>query len=130
MTIPNNANQYLPPVITIPSSLEITAISQSNPMQITTMMNSDQVNTYQMSQVVVLTVPVTFGMWQANGLKGIISGVAGNIISLAIDSTNFDPFVNPNNGQVASLAPSGSNNLQFNNTTALTPFQSLNNIGN
>jgi hypothetical protein len=128
--IPNNANQYLPPVITIPSALEITAISQSNPMQITTTMNSDQVNTYQMSQVVVLTVPVTFGMWQANGLKGIISGVAGNIISLAIDSTNFDPFVNPNNGQIASLAPSGSKNLAFNNFTNQVPFQSLNNLGN
>jgi len=131
MTIPNNANVYLPPVVAIPSALEITAITQANPMVISTTMTSDQANTYIAGQVVVLTIPGGWGMWQAQGLKGQIISVNGSNLALNINSTNFDPFVNPNDGSgPASLAPNGSQNLQFNNFTNQIGFQSLNNIGN
>ncbi len=130
MTVPNNANTYLPPVIAIPSALEITAISQANPMVITTSANTDQSNTYIAGQNIKLTVPVTWGMWQSNGLTSNIVSVNSNQISVNIDSTNFDAFSNPNDGTIATLAPSGSKNLQYNNFTNQVPYQSLNNIGN
>lgn len=128
---PNYQNTYLPPVIQIPSALTITAISQSNPVQVTTSANSDQVNTYIPGQTVVLTVPQSFGMWQINGLVGQITNVNTNVISLNINSSLFDPFSIPaGSGQVATLAPFGSQNLQFSNQTDQVPFQSYNNIGN
>lgn len=131
MTVVNDANTYLPPVITTPSALEITDISQSFPMVVTTAMNSDQANVYILNMVVDLTVPYTWGMWQANRLKGIIVDVTDNIISLAIDSRQFDAFSNPNDGTVSTLSPSGSNNLIYNNNTANhAPFRSLTNNGN
>lgn len=131
MTVPNNANTYLPPVISIPSALEITAISQSNPMIITTSMNNDQVNTYIPGQNIKLIIPVTWGMWQANQLTTQIIAVNDNQFSVNVNSINFDPFSNPNDGSgPASLAPSGSKNLQFSNNTNQIGFQSLDNIGN
>ena len=131
MTVANNANIYLPPVIAIPSALEITAISNTNPMVVTVSANSDQMNTYIPGQKVKLTVPVTFGMLQANGLTAMITAVVSNTLTLNVYAATFDPFVIPiNTNMVASLAPSGSQNLQFNNGTAQVPFQSLNNVGN
>lgn len=131
MTVLNNANIYLPPVTTVPSALTITAITQSYPMIVTAIPNSDQANVYIEQQQVILNVPVTYGMIQANGLKGIILRVLNDDITLDIDSRNFDAFVNPNNGQIATLSPYGSRNLEYTNNTANhVPFRSLNNRGN
>lgn len=128
-----SVNQYLPGVIQIPSALTITAITQSFPMVITISVNPvTEANTYQSGQVVRLNIPRTYGMMQADGLQAQILGVNGSNISLAIDSTHFDPFAvpGPNQEQPATLAPSGSRNLQYNNTTTRVPFQSFNNRGN
>lgn len=130
MSYPNNANTYLPPVIQIPSALEITAISKANPMVLTTSANSEQVNVYISGQLIILRVPSSFGMWQANGLVGQISAINGNLITLNANSLNFDAFVDPNNGQIATLSPFGSRNLSYSNTTNQIAFQSLNNVGN
>lgn len=129
---PNNANYYLPPVIAIPSALEIIAITQANPMVITTTMNSDQVNTYIPGQLVKLMIPNSYGMQQANGLTVKIISVSGSLLTVNIDSSGFDPFSVPISiaEQPASLSPSGSRNLEYNNTTSQVAFQSLNNIGN
>lgn len=126
------ANQYLPPTIAIPSALEITAISQSNPMVVTISANSDQFNTYIPGQLVKLMIPHSYGMQQASGLTRQITAVNGSQISLNIDSSGFDPFVIPASTaeQPASLSPAGSRNLLFNNQTGQVPFQSLNNTGN
>ncbi len=132
MMVPNNSNTYLPPTIQIPSALEITSITQDNPMVITTLANTDQVNTYIVGQLVRLTVPVTYGMFQANGLTGQIVAINGSDFSLNINSSGFDAFVIPSGNvqQPASMAPSGSRNLQFDNTTSQVPFQSYNNRNN
>lgn len=133
MTIPNDANQYLPGVIQIPSSIVITAITNSYPMVVTVDVNPvTEANTYIAGQVVKLTVPITYGMLQANGLIGQIIDVDGSDLYLNIDSRNFDVFSVPSTGeyQPASLAPAGSRNLQLDNSTGQVPFQSLNNIGN
>ena len=132
MTVPNAANYYLPPVIAIPSALEITAITQANPMVISTSMNSDQVNTYIPGQLVKLMVPYSYNMQQANGLIGLIQDVTGSDITVNIDSSGFDPFIVPATTaeQPASLSPSGSRNLAYSNNTTQIAFQSLNNTGN
>lgn len=129
--VPNNRNTYLPNVIQIPSALEITAISQAFPMVVTTSPNSVQDNTYIAGQTVTFQIPYAYGMWQLNGMTLPISSVNGTLLSFNIDSTNFDAFSVPAGGtQPASLAPSGSRNLQYNNQTNQVGFQSLNNIGN
>lgn len=122
-------NQYLPPVVAIPSALEISNITQAMQMVVTTTANSDQSNAYIVGQLVRLTVPYSFKMYQANGLTGQIVAINGSDLTLNIDSSGFDPFVTAQ-GQVASLAPAGSKNLEFSNQTGKVPFQSLNNQGN
>jgi hypothetical protein len=71
-------------------------------------------------------------MFQANGLTGKIVQIGTSTMSLNIDSSQFDAFIDASNSSEtpASLAPSGSQNLQYNNYTDFVPFQSLNNIGN
>lgn len=127
-------NQYLPPVIQIPSALNITAITQSVPMVVTVNISNPttEANTYITGMAVRLFVPVTYGMYQANNLIGTITAINGSNFTLNLDSSQFDPFVVPSGNveQPATLAPNGSRNLQYNNQTDLVPFQSLNNIGN
>lgn len=129
----NNSNQYLPGTVQIPSFLLITNITNSYPMKITVEVEATvAANTYQAGQLVKLTVPMPYRMFQANGLVGRIIEVNGSVIDVDIDSTQFDVFVVPSGNveQPASLAPNGSRNLEFNNTTRQVPFQSLNNRGN
>lgn len=131
--VPNNANEYLPGTIQIPSSMDITAITQSFPMVVTAVLNSvTESNTYIIGQLVRLTIPRSYGMWQANKIVGQIVAISGLNFSLDIDSRLFDAFVVPSGNieQPASLAPSGSRNLQFSNLTGQVGFQSLNNLGN
>lgn len=128
-------NVYLPPVITVPSSLNITAISQSSPMVITVAIGNSttQADTYIVGMQVRLFVPQTYKMYQANNLVGTINNVNGNQLTLNLDSSLFDAFVVPsgNTEQPASIAPFGSKNLQYNNLNVTSvPFESLNNLGN
>lgn len=89
-------------------------------------------NTYIPRMLVKLTVPPDYGMTQADELTAEIVSINGLNLSVAIDSTKFDVFVTPtvNQEKPASLAPAGSRNLQYSNSTNLVPFQSLGNIGN
>lgn len=130
-------NQYLPGVNTIPNSLLISSITNSAPMQVTTTLANNapnpRVNTYVVGMAVRLFVPISYGMYQANGLIGKIVAINGNTFSLNIDSSQFDVFSIPSSPTAetaASLSPYGSMNLQYNNNTDNVPFQSLNNIGN
>lgn len=128
-------NQYLPPVIQTPSSLQITAITQASPMVITIQVanSSTEANIYIVGMAVKLFVPVTYGMYQANNLVGTITAISGSQFTLNLDSSQFDPFVVPSGNveQPATIAPAGSRNYQYTNGSSLAvPFQSLNNIGN
>jgi hypothetical protein len=125
-------NQYLKGTIFTPSSLDIVAITQSMLMQVTCIINSvTEANIYIPGMLVRLFVPYAYGMYQANNLTGKILEVNGLIFTLNLDSSQFDPFVIPSSGQPASLAPAGSQNLQFDNTTSnIVAFQPLSNQGN
>lgn len=127
-------NQYLPGVITSPSSLLITNITRSLPMVITIAIGNSSiaVNTYIVGMAVKLFVPKTYGMYQANNLVGTIKEINGSDWTLNLDSTLFDSFIIPS-GNVetpASISPNGSRNLEYNNQTKNVPFKSFNNIGN
>ena len=129
----------MPPVITVPSSLLVTAITQSSPMVITVAIGNpaSEANTYIAGMQIRLTVPITYGMFQADNLIGTITAVSGSNFTLNIDSSLFDPFVVPSvilpgyTTTPASISPFGSKNLEYNNTNVLSvPFKSLNNTGN
>lgn len=126
------SNQYLPGVIQIPSMLLITGITQSFPMVVSFTVPPNGSNTYQVNQLVFLTVPRTWGMHQVNGMTGKILGVNISTMALDIDSTYFDAFINGSSTSItpASLSPAGSRNLEYSNSTRQVPFQSLDNIGN
>ena len=131
--VPNDSNEYLPGTIQIPSSLLLVAVSNSYPMLITVSVQEAKArNTYQEGMLLRFTVPKSYGMFQLNGLVGQIIGVSGDDILCDLDSTLFDSFVVPSGNvtQPASVAPAGSRNLQYDNTTRLVPFQSYNNRGN
>lgn len=124
-------NQYLPGVITIPSALLITGMTRSSPMVITFTVPATSSNTYQPGMTVKLFVPRTWGMYQADNIIVKILTVGTNTMTVNIDSTQFDTFVDGSNSAEtpASLAPFGSSNVQYSNTTNIA-FKSLNNIGN
>ncbi len=122
-----SVNTFLPPSPVVPMFLLISAISQSNPMVITV----STANNYQPSQLVRLNIPSDYGMSQAAGLTVEITAVNGNSFTMAINSTNFDPFVVPTQTiftlAPASLSPAGSRNSYYQTSV---PFHSLSGAGN
>ena len=123
------ANTYLPPSIVLPQALIISAITQSLPMVITVTEQIPQ-NIYIVGQLIYLSVPFSYGMYQANALTAQILFINGSDFTVNVDSTQFDPFVTPSSGseKPASLSPAGSRNT-YNFTTL--PFHSLNGmVGN
>ena len=120
------ANTYLPPSPVVPMALLITAITTALPMVITV---SGQIpgNVYIPGQLVYLSVPRTYGMYQANALTAQINAVNGNEFTVNVDSTQFDPFFVPSSlfEQPATLVPAGARNT-YNFTTL--PFRSLNGL--
>ena len=112
--------------------LLITGITQSFPAIIDFTVPETGSNTYIPGQLVRLTVPRTWGMYQANGLTVKIISVGISTMIVEMDSTNFDAFIDGSATSTtpASLSPAGSRNLQFSNQTNQVPYQSLNNIGN
>lgn len=125
-----NANTYLPPTPVTPGALLISNITATNPM-IITIVDSDE-NTYVVGQLVHLSVPSSYGMFQANQLTGQITAINGLDFTVSINASQFDAFVAPATyqPQPATLAPAGAQNLQFSNSTNKVPFQSLYNRGN
>jgi hypothetical protein len=82
--------------------------------------------------LVRLTVPKTWGMFQANGVTARIMSVGATTMVIDLNTTYFDAFVDGSGTALtpASLSPAGSRNLTLDNTTLNVPFQSLDNIGN
>ena len=123
----------MPGVIAIPSSLTLVALTNGYPAIATVSVNAvTEANTYIPGQAIKLNVPITYGMFQADGLTPLILAVNGNDLALDLNTSKFDVFTVPTgkNYQVATIAPNGSRNLTLNNDMAQVPFQSLNNIGN
>lgn len=120
-----SSNTYLPISPVVPNTLLISNITQSNQAVVTV----TAANTYVIGQVIKLTVPASYGMYQADQLSGQILAISGLNFTTDINTFTFDAFVTPSTfqEQPASLAPSGSRNL-YNNQTV--PFHSVGNTGN
>jgi hypothetical protein len=125
-------NIYLPPSPVIPGFLKITAITQAYPAVVT--IQDSIYNTYILGQRVHLSIPQSYGMYQADQLSATILAINGLDLAINLDTLNFDAFVLPNPADVptpvrfATLSPGGSQNI-YNAT--IEPFQSLNgNTGN
>ena len=131
-TNPIDANTYLPGTQVIPSSMEITAITNAYPMEITYISNDG--NIYISGMAIKLKIPDPYGMYQANGLVGTILTNTSPTMTVDIDSRSFDAFSIPVSiGQRTNpptLSPAGSRNLQYSNSTNQVAFQNLNNQGN
>jgi len=129
---PNDANIYLPGTIQIPSALQVFDITQSYPMVVT--VQADTLiasNTYREGQIVKFTIPYSYGMQQLNGKTAKILLVNNDEFYMDVNSSNFDPFISPLSDSQASIAPAGSQNLEYiDNRMTKVPFQSLNNRGN
>lgn len=72
-----------------PAVRDIAAISNSNPMVVTTTFD----NSYLTGLIVRLVVPPAFGMIQADGLQGDITVTSTTTFTMNVDSTYFDAFV-------------------------------------
>lgn len=125
-----STNVYLPPTPCGPTSLLIANISRSKPMVITVNPSTPPYS-YIVGQLVALTVPRDYGMYQANGITAEIIDidVTGLLFSVNVDSTQFDPFVIPPmfTPMPASLSSAGARNI-YNFTSV--PYHSLTNTGN
>lgn len=125
--VPNNANTFLPPSPVAPMFLLISAITQANPMVVTV----STPNAFVSGQLCYFSIPFDYGMFQLNAMTAQITAIdtTNTIFTMALDSSQFDPFVIPAmySEQPASLSSAGSRNL-YNTTTV--PFHSIGNVGN
>ena len=123
-------NTYLVGQTFVPHFLVISAITQATQMVVTV----TTPNNYIVGQNIYFSIPFPYGMFQANGLTGNIVGVdvTNLIFTVAINSTQFDPFVTPSGvttEQPATVSSQGSKNTY--NIVQL-PFHAVNgaNFGN
>jgi hypothetical protein len=130
MAFDNGANIYLPPSPVVPMFLFISNITVALPAVIT-VTGQVPANVYIPGQLIYLSVPSDYGMYQANALTVEIIAVTTAQFTVALDSTQFDAFSAPPSGYMyprpATLSPAGSRNI-YNFTTL--PFHSIGNFGN
>ncbi len=122
----NGNNVFLPPSPVAPMFLNITAITNGNPMQVTV----NTPNAWIPGQLGYFSIPFDYGMFQLDGLTGqILSADPTNLIfNVALNSYLFDRFVVPSSGEKpATMSSAGSRNTY--NFSSL-PFHSIGNFGN
>lgn len=127
---PNNANTFLAPSPVVPFNLLISNISNANPCVVTVTVTSPQINSYQVNQLILLTIPSAYGMQELADQTFQIIAVNGNDLTIPVNSTTFQPFVIPSGNVVepASISSAGSRNLY---NFIEVPYHSLNGtIGN
>ena len=75
----------------IPFKCTITAITQGTTTVVTTSVNHG----FVVGNQVQFNIPEQWGIFQLNGLKGLILSITSNTITVNIDSTKFDAFITP-----------------------------------
>jgi hypothetical protein len=98
----------------MPAVRDITAITQSYPLQVTTSFPHG----YLSGLIVRILIPNYFGMTILNKIKGSIVVTGSTTFTMAIDSTHFDPFIVPssqpgNNYTPAQVTPVGEDSDQL-----------------
>lgn len=122
-----SSNVYLPISPVAPPFLLISNITQA----VNAVITVTTANSYVVGQVIHLTVPWDYGMYQANQLNCTIISVDNTnlIITTDLNTQNFDAFTSPSSTAIpASLSPAGSRNLY---NISYVPFHSVDgSIGN
>ncbi len=114
--MPNVGAQQSP--IWQPAMRQITAITQTNPVIVTTSFDHD----YFTGDVVRIVIPINQGMKQLNQQYAAITVLTPTTFSMPIDATNFEALSVPADAQQAPQAvPVG----QANSTTWNSPYNTL-----
>ena len=109
-----------------PAMRVIAAMTQTNPIQITTTIDHDYIS----GIVVRLDIPPHFGMQQANQQTGAITVTGNTTFTMDINALSFDAFVLPTSFppayQDAQVVPIGEVNETLRAATQnVLPFQTL-----
>jgi hypothetical protein len=117
MSAPYNSN-YGPPFGSyfIPNLQYITNITQSNPAIVTFYGNHN----FTLAEWISFRVPPSNGMIQLNNQKAQIIYITPTTVTIAVDSTNFYPFIYVQDPQVPCIAvPAGSGIIPGTTTVTL-----------
>lgn len=85
----------------------ISAITQANPCVVTTAADHGYSTGFQVRVSFPFPYSKSFGMYQINGLSGVITVLSPTTFSMPIDTTGFDAFVVGTTLQNAQIIPIG-----------------------
>lgn len=114
---PYNSN-YGPPLGAdfIPNLQYITNITQSNPAVVTFLNDTN----FTVAEWISFRIPPPNGMIQLNNQKAQIISISNTDVTIAVDTTNFYPFIYVQDPQVPCVAvPAGSGIIQGTTTVTL-----------
>ena len=116
--VPGGSSNYGPPFGAdfIPNLQYILNITQSNPAVVTF---QDETN-FTVAEWISFRIPPPNGMIQLNNQKAQVISISGTAVTIAVDTTNFYPFIYVQDPQVPCVAvPAGSGKIQGTTTVTL-----------
>lgn len=116
--VPGGASNYGPPFGAdfIPNLQYITDITQAHPAVVT--FSTD--HNYTVAEWISFRIPPPNGMIQLNNRKAKIVSITTMTVTIAVDTTNFYPFIYVQDPQVPCVAvPAGSGIIQGTTTVTL-----------
>ena len=116
--VPGGSSNYGPPFGAnfIPNLQYITNITQANPAVVTFL---DSTN-FTAAEWIGFRIPPANGMIQLNNQKAQIISISGTQVTIAVDTTNFYPFISVEDPQIPCVAvPAGSGKIQGTTTVTL-----------
>lgn len=116
--VPGGSSNYGPPLGAdfVPNLQYITNITQSAPAVVTFADNHN----FTVAEWISFRIPPPNGMIQLNNQKAQILSITPTTVTIAVDSTNFYPFIYVQDPQVPCVAvPAGSGVIQGTTTVTL-----------
>ena len=116
--VPGGASNYGPPFGAdfVPNLQYITDISQSFPAVVTFQTETN----FTVAEWMSFRIPPANGMIQLNNQKAQIISINGTEVTIAVDTSNFYPFISIEDPQVPCVAvPAGSGKIQGTTTVTL-----------
>ena len=116
--VPGGSSNYGPPFGAdfVPNLQYITDISQSFPAVVTFQTETN----FTVAEWISFRIPPANGMIQLNNQKAQIISINGTEVTIAVDTSNFYPFISIEDPQVPCVAvPAGSGKIQGTTTVTL-----------
>lgn len=106
----------------LPATSIISSITRASQAVITTTSPHGYSTGFNVRIVFPFPYGLTFGMYQINGLTGVINVLSPTSFSISIDSTNFNPFVVGTTLENAQVIPIGQfTNANLDDSTQVNP---------